>query len=749
MKTFNTNRCRLLAGICLTCLGAVPAFAQQASGGAGGGVQEVVVTAQKREQTVQSTPATVTVLTPTTLTNYRVTDLLSIQRLVPGFQFEYITSQATMTIRGFGTTAQGQTLEQAVAPYLNGVYLGGWNRDFSWPLFDVDHIEVFKGTQSGIAGQSTSVGMIDITTKKPGDKFGGYVQGGGEFVNGGYNAEGAVDLPANDKFKVRLSGYYNNRGGWVHDAVTGNDLGHQITWAGRFNALWAPSDNVTAQFYGEYDHLKQIGAENNIIISDPTGAYTNSVAPYFAWRPGILKSSAFSHDWDPNVGVNYDGNDGILADSFKGSARFDVQLGKFALTSITAGSVVNERLSTDNDYSQADIPTAANPGSSQWSPQTNDYHQITEELRLSSPKDERLSYIAGLWYRHSKEALLAEYFVATGLPTLPLPGRLAGTVEPFHQTTNNASAYLDAEFKLTDKLTFGGALRYTHETKDAEVRGDQFPGLARGTTFVPFPTFRSDQKFSFWDGSARLTYVPAENLHFYALYSHGTKTGALISAVAGGQPAIALPEVAETYEVGAKTDLFDRRVSIDVSLFRMLVHNYQDVFTRRANGVVVFIAQNTDVRTNGLDAQINWRATSALTLALNAEFLDAQNTTLGGRFIRSPKWTIGGNARYEFEMFGMRSALFGNALYKTRYYNQARGQASRMTTITPAYVTVDIGAEIHPTEKISLSLLCKDCTNELVKIRPNFAGFGPTAGQAQYIFTPELRTISLQLKYQF
>lgn len=749
MKNVKASRSRLLAGISLACLGGAPAFAQQQHGGGAQTLEELVVTAQKRDETVLTTPATVSVLTPATLASYRLTDLQSIQRLVPGFQFEYITSQATITIRGIGTTAQAQSIEQAVAPYLNGVYLGGWNRDFGWPLFDLDHVEVFKGTQSGIAGQSTSVGMIDMTTKKPGDKFGGYLQAGGEFVNGGYNAEGAVDLPVNDKFKVRLSTYFNDRGGWVHDPVTGNDLGHQITWAGRFNALWAPTDNITAQFYGEYDHQKQVGSESNIIIADPVHAYANYVAPYFTWRSGILESAAYGHNWDPNVGVWFGGNDGILAESFKGSGRFDIKLGDFTLTSITAGSFVSERVSIDQDYSQADIPTAANPASSQWLAQNNDYHQITEELRLSSPQNERLSYIAGLWYRHANETLLSEFFLGTGLPSLRLPGRLAGTQEPFHETTENASAYADAEYKLSDKLTLGGTIRYTHEDKDADVKGVPIAGLAPNSTFIPFPLYRSSLTSHFWDGSARLSYAPAENWNLYALYSHGTKTGAVINFVAGGKPAIVLPEVARTYELGAKTQLLDRRLGIDLSVFHMLVDNYQDVFTSRTGGVVLFIAQNTNVRTNGVDAQVNWQATPDLSVAASVEYLDALNTSLGGAFVRSPKWTVGANGRYRFQMFGLQSALFGDVLYKSKYFNLPPTQAARLTTITPAYTTLDVGAEVYPTDRINVSLLCKNCTNQLIRIRPNFAGFGPTGGQAQYQFTPELRTISMQVKYEF
>lgn len=745
-------RTLLLAGISAVAAGSVPAFAQDTKVSVNESVapEEIVVTAQKRDETVQTTAATVSVLSPTLIQDFRVNDLQSVQRLVPGFQFEFVAGAgATISIRGIGTTTQGQSLEQSVAPYLNGVYLGGYNRDFSWPLFDLDHIEVFKGTQSGIAGQSTSIGIVNMTTKQPGGEFGGYLQAGGELVNGGYNAEGAINLPVTDRFKMRVAGYFHKRGGWVDDVVTGNDLGDQTIWAGRVTAVWDPSDTVKAQFYAEYDHEKQIGGGLQVVTSDPTGAYAAYVAPYFTWRPNNLKSSAYGHDWDPNVGVNFDGNDGVLAETFKASARFDVQLGKHTLTSITANSFDNERLSVDLDYSQADIPTASNPVSSSWQAENNHYHQFTQELRLASPQDERLSYIVGAWYRHAYTRILANfYFYTVGPKTKPLPGTASAVSEPFHQTVDNASVFGDAEYKLTDTLTIGGTVRYTHEKKVADITGNLIDGLGLNPTFPSFPTYESKLVSNYWNNSARITWEPRDNLRFYALYSNGRKTGALINLVASGTLATALPEDASTYEVGAKAELFDRRLTLSAAAFHQFVKNYQDSYTVRINNLPVFIAQNTDVRTNGFDAQIGWQA-SGLSLSASAEYLDAVNKSLGGRFVRSPKWILGANARYAWRMFGARTSIFGNVLHKTSYFNLPPTLPARPFTITPTYTTIDVGAELRPTDRMTLSLLCKNCTNEFIRIKPNRAGYGPTAGVAYFALPPELRTVSLQLKYDF
>lgn len=748
-------RILLLAGASLAGVGSAPAFAQESPAGKASASQslaptEIVVTAQKRDETVQTTPATVSVLSPTLIQDFRVNDLQSVQRLVPGFQFEFVAGVgAIISIRGIGTTTQGQSLDQSVAPYLNGVYLGGFNRDFTWPLFDLDHIEVFKGTQSGIAGQSTSIGIVNMTTKLPGDVVGGYLQAGGEFVNGGYNAEGAIDLPVTDRFKTRFSGYYSKRGGWVKDVVTGNTLGDQTTWAGRVNAVWEATDSVKAQFYAEYDHQKQIGGGLQVVTSDPTGAYAAYVAPYFTWHPNNLLSDAYGHDWDPNVGVNFDGNDGAIAETFKASARFDVQLGKHTLTSITAGSFDNERLSVDLDYSHADVPTASNPVSGSWQAENNRYHQFTQEIRLASPQDERLSYIIGAWYRHAYTKILANFYFGTvGPRSNPLPGTLTAVSEPFHQTVDNASLYADAEYKLNDWFSVGGTVRYTHEKKIADVTGNLISGYGQNSTFPAFPTYNSRIISSYWNNSARITIEPRDNLRLYALYSNGRKTGALINLVASGTLATALPEDATTYEIGAKTELFDRRLMLSIAAFHQYVKNYQDSYTVRINNNPVFIAQNTNVRTNGFDAQIGWQI-SGLSLSASAEYLDAVNKSLGGTFVRSPKWSLGGNARYAWQMFGARTSIFGNVLRKTSYFNLHPTQAARPFTITPAYTTLDVGAEVKPSERMTISVLCKNCTDQFIRIKPNRAGYGPTAANAYFALPPELRTVSLQVKYNF
>lgn len=709
-------------------------------------IEEVVVTAQKRESTVLDTPATVDVLATQMLQEFRINDLQSLNRLVPGFQFEMgAGGNMTLAIRGVGTTSSAQSFEQSVSPYIDGIYLGGNNRDFSWPLFDLERIEVLKGTQSGIAGQNTSVGVVNIVTRKPGDTLGGYAKVATEFLNQGYSGEGALDVPFSDTVKARFTGYYKDWGGWIHNRATGHDLGESTTYAGRVNLTWAASDRVNVHVFGEYDHMKQIGSATAMIYSELTspGGYSAYVAPFFNWKPETDETASYGTNPISSIGVGFGGDSGVLADTVKGSATIDVDVGGgYQLTSVTSASRVHDKLSVDQDFSQADVPSAADPTPSQWLAQNSSYQQLTEELRLTSPQLGRFNYLVGLWYRYAVQDKTTNIYIT---PAFPAP--MTGISWPFKQTTNNASVFADANFKILDNLTLGGTARYTDEDKAGHVQGNTV--FAPNATFPAFPRFDSDLKEGFLDGSVRLKFEPTAATSLYALWSHGTKTGALVDLVASGQPQTVKPEVVQMTELGAKTELLDRSLTLNVSLFKFRITDYQDSFTAAVNGTVLFVASNSDVRGNGADIQMEWRPSRSFRLGASAEHLDAENETFGGRFVRSPKWQLAGNVRYDFPLFGLGTGVFANVLHKDDYFQYPAGQANRLIAMTPAYTTADFGVDVAASERLTVRLLCKNCTDEHIDIRATSGQFGPTRARGVYAYFPELRTVTLEGTYNF
>ena len=176
---------------------ALLAGAQLASSGSvlAADLDEVIVTAQKREQSIQDVPITITAIDGDTLETYAIDDLFEAATLVPGMVFTRAPDDGlALTLRGLGTPARTQSFDQSVALFQDGMFIGK-GRMYSSTFFDVERMEVIKGTQSTLLGKNSSLGAISIITRKPGDEFGGFAKLSGEFANGGVGFDGALDIP--------------------------------------------------------------------------------------------------------------------------------------------------------------------------------------------------------------------------------------------------------------------------------------------------------------------------------------------------------------------------------------------------------------------------------------------------------------------------------------------------------------------------------------------------------------------------
>jgi len=207
-------------------------------------LEEVVVTAQKRAESVQDIPVTVTALSNEALADFGVDNLFKLADLVPGMVFSRAPDDGlALTLRGLGTPARTQSFDQSVALFLDGMFLGK-GRMYSSAFFDVERIEVIKGTQSTLWGKNTSLGAISLNSQKPGDTFGGRVQVSGEFENGGWSADGGIDIPLSDSLAVRLAGRKIEQDGWVTNTLTGEDVPSDDETGFRATAVYTPSDTL-------------------------------------------------------------------------------------------------------------------------------------------------------------------------------------------------------------------------------------------------------------------------------------------------------------------------------------------------------------------------------------------------------------------------------------------------------------------------------------------------------------------------
>lgn len=212
----------LLGGTALT-----PALAYAQSVSSGPTVEEVIVTAQRRETKLETTPMSVNVVSGAQVEQAGVRELKDLKASVPGVTIHETPGGLTgVSIRGIGTSAGSQLFEQSVGLFVDGVYHPR-ARQFRDGLFDVDRIEVVKGSQGVLFGKNTSVGAISIMSRNPGAEFGGYLQGEYESEFGSSTIQGAVDVPVSDRFRFRIAALHDDQAGWMRNATENRDEGSE------------------------------------------------------------------------------------------------------------------------------------------------------------------------------------------------------------------------------------------------------------------------------------------------------------------------------------------------------------------------------------------------------------------------------------------------------------------------------------------------------------------------------------------
>ncbi|MBJ7415203.1 MAG: TonB-dependent receptor plug domain-containing protein [Niveispirillum sp.] len=280
-------------------------------------LEEIIVTALKRAQPLQEVPASVTVVEGEAFTRAAVVSLDQITQVVPGIRMQSAPGGTiNPVVRGLGTSSSNDSFEQTIGLFIDGVF-AGHARDYAAALFDVQRVEIVKGTQAAILGKNTSVGALTLTTKKPGADFGYEASYMHEFELGSDIMDAAINLPVNETFGLRLAGQFSNEGGWIRNGLTGKDEQTSNRKALRATARWEPNDTlewiVSAQahwidrdgqtFYAGADTLGRL-AQTAALYGD--AAFTAGVkyVSRGAVRPGFDNIFDYTQGWRTNSTIN-------------------------------------------------------------------------------------------------------------------------------------------------------------------------------------------------------------------------------------------------------------------------------------------------------------------------------------------------------------------------------------------------------------------------------------------------------------
>jgi outer membrane receptor protein involved in Fe transport len=613
------------------------------------GVDEVVVTARKITETVHDAPATIAVVSSKRLETLAITNPNELNGAVPGLLIQTgIGGNPGVSLRGLGSNAAVFSIEASVALFVDGVY-SAHLRDYVTPIYDLDHIELVKGTQGTLLGKNTSLGAISMVTRKPTAVREYRLSTSYDFTTRSPRLEGALNLPISDTFALRVAGLYSNAGGYVRNSVAGRREPQVLDASGRVEARWTPNATFDLLLSGQYDKHEGRGQELELLRDASAGTTVAS------WATAVGQTGFESR---PDRRTESDSQ--AFGAAAAGPRPFDHQtsrhynalatwdLGDVTVTSQSALSgYILSRLN-DLDFTRANLFNL------------NDNERdlrISQELRVASAPGRKLGYLFGAFF-------LNDDWTLNRILTGNAPSPLTGTAESdFQQKTQSLSAFGQLTYQLSDKLTGTAGLRYTDETK----RGTFFRARGTGTLALvapPITTTTLTIQEQDLDGDLGLQYRLDASRLFYASLSKGSKGGGFQNAPTTVAGAPYKGEQAYTAELGSKL-LFDRG-SLDVAVFQEIVRGFQFTHISLVGTppVAQTIVDNSNVRSRGFEVNGAWRATDDLRFDGGVVYAEAVATATapapplpavqvnGLVQPRAPKWTGNLNASYSHPITG-------------------------------------------------------------------------------------------------
>ena len=604
-----------MAALATTAL-STPLYAQTASESSGG-IEEIIVTAQKREQNLQDVPIAISALSPAYLEKREITSITNLSGLAPNLKVDTAGGNRTTPIISIRGGVQGNPqiyFEPSVGVYIDGVYIAKAQGSL-FDVADIERIEVLRGPQGTLYGRNAVAGALNIITKKPSGELGGKV----EASYGDYDyrrVRGTLDLPRFGIFRAKLSGQISKRDGFYK--VLGNpgtdSAGSLDSRSGMVQVRAEPSNALTL------DYVFDISVNDQQANPAQTVRGTGSIAFYVTSRKR-QKTVSFN---SPNFEYAKNWGHALTASLDLGDAG--------VLKSITALRKQKYRDTLDLD---------GTPTSLGFSSRDSRYKQFSQELQLTGTVG-RLNYVLGGYYFEDDGFVFNPQSFFSGA---------SNTDSRFGFTTKAYAAYAQLDYKITDALTLTGGLRYTHEKKTVERY------LARLTDAGPVVVVDLPEgttpaaKFEKVSPTVSLAYEFSPNFNVYARYAQGYRSGGFnaVASTIGDVQRIFRPQVQNTYEIGFKSRLLNNRLQLNVAAFQNDVDDLQlSVFVPGLSAASILVNAGK-ARIRGVEVEATLRPTDRLTLQTGVGYLHGKylryidngvDVADNRAFTHSPKWTL-------------------------------------------------------------------------------------------------------------
>ncbi|MBL4852884.1 MAG: TonB-dependent receptor [Robiginitomaculum sp.] len=677
------------------------------------GFDEIIVTARKREESVEKTPIAISAFTGDTLERRGVVNIVDVSQFVPNLNISTngggggSGSTSSIFLRGIGQTDFLITTDPGVGLYIDGVYFARATATIM-DLLDLERIEVLRGPQGTLFGKNTIGGAISLISAKPNPDGGGKLElRAGQ--NNYFEGRVSVDVPISDTLNSRFSALYKTKDGYTDRLATGEREGDERSVAARAMFNWVPTDQFTADLAIDYSNRNGTSAETAVLQFDPTAPLAGLWAALVGGPnnpPVVVNTNPRENG---STGPNVDDNE-----TFGVGLTLEYDFGNVVLKSITAARTLEAEFGRDGD------------GTSIAFVQTNNrvvQQQYSQELQLTGKSfDDRLDWVGGLYYfnelaKDTNDVRLAEGLFAAleGLPAAfipltptsmcpgPFPANICagGAGNPINAgldldfdifnkvSVESYALFGSGTFALSDKINVTAGLRYTDESKEYFLDHSR---VNAGVPIIP-PTTVSDSWSSF-SPKFSLDYQAGENTLLYTSVSRGFKSGGF-NGRPTSQGAVDSfdPEFVWSYEAGVKTSFADRRVLLSAAAF---VYDYQDIqlTSIRADdtGNLLLVTENAGTATiQGFEAELRAMVTDNFIVDASLGLLDAEygelnpgaTVTTDLRLTRTPEFTTSIGAEYTFPISdGFDVTVRGDYSYQS---SQALDPANTVALIQDGY----------------------------------------------------------------
>jgi iron complex outermembrane recepter protein len=613
-------------------------------------LEEVVVTAQKRTESLQDVPISVNAVAGDKMMEAGITNMEALTAYVPNFSMNQTGLTSNITIRGI-SSGVNQAFEQSVGMYVDDIYYGRAQLARS-PLLDLERIEVLRGPQPILFGKNSIGGAVSMITAKPSDEFEGSIQGLYEPDHGEQDYRVVLSGPMSDTLSGRLSLLYREMDGYMDNAHLDRDEKAEEESVIRASLRWEPTDRLTMNVKVERTTFDTEGRNvvlyNSIALpggTDYLSALAGAVSTYNdVLIPAGLRAGPEvpytpiegKFNWNRAAGIDESDNE---MDNF--TFKLDYELDAHTLTLVSGYVTYDTEEICDCDFASASIIDGTK--------QFEEYEQFSQEIRLTSQGGETFDYIVGAYYQTNELDI-------SDITNVPEDSLLRLLAPPFagisarrnYEADSDAwSVFAQGTWNINDvwRLTVGG--RYTSEDKEGSrmislYQGETGYGDAHPLLNALFAQFgieahsiEDDRDESAFTPIVTLQWDVSDEAMIYATYVTGFKSGGFdLRSNGHPDPAVGNPgivgvfefeeEEATSYEIGAKMGLLDGRAELNVAAF---FTDYDDLQTSVFDGILGFNVNNAGgAEIKGVELDGRWLISEGFTLSGSVGFLDFEFT---------------------------------------------------------------------------------------------------------------------------